>query len=221
MQQAAEPVVIDYVAVPHILVEANKIITLVADVFFVDETAFLLTEHVPVRTATSLSRHLKQVLEVYGCAGFVVRTILIDGEFEKIKPLMPSVECNTTSAKEHVSEAEQTIHTVKERTRGLLARRPFTHIPKRMKIKFVYCMILWMNTFPLKSGILERILPWKLLLQWRLDYKKHCRVPPGTYCEVHDEPMPTNTMAWWTHKGIVLGPTGNLQGSVKFYCINT
>ena len=101
-------------------------ITLAADVFFVDGTAFLLTvarrikfvtvEHVPVRTATSLSKHLKQVFEVYGRAGFVVRTILMDGEFfEKVKSLMPTVECNTTAAKEHVSKAEQTIRTVKER----------------------------------------------------------------------------------------------------------
>jgi hypothetical protein len=44
---------------------------------------------------------------------------------------------------------------------------------------------------------------------------------PGTYCEVHDEPVPTNTMAWRTHEGIALGPTANLQGIVKFFCINT
>ena len=28
-------------------------------------------------------------------------------------------------------------------------------------------------------------------------------------------------MAWRAHEAIALGPTGNLQGSVKFYCINT
>ena len=58
-------------------------------------------------------------------------------------------------------------------------------------------------------------------MRWRLDYKKHCQVQPGTYCEVHDKPVPTNTMAWRAHKAIALGPTGNLQGSVKFYCVNT
>jgi hypothetical protein len=36
-------VVADYVAVPHSLVKTNKVITMVADVFFVDGTAFLLT----------------------------------------------------------------------------------------------------------------------------------------------------------------------------------
>ena len=165
-------------------IEANKVIMLVADVFCVEGTAFFLTiarrmkfvtgEHVPVRTATSLSKHLKRVLEVYGRPGFVVRTILMDGEFEKIKSLMPSVECNTTAAKEHVSEAEQTIRTVKEKIRGLLATLPFSHIPKKMKIEFVYFVILWLNAFPVKSGISQTILPRELLMRWHLDYKKHC-----------------------------------------------
>ncbi len=67
----------------------------------------------------------------------------------------------------------------------------------------------------------QNFLPRELLIRWRLDYKKHCCVMPGTYCEVHDEPVPTNTMVARTHKAIALGPTGNLQGSVKFYCIHT
>jgi hypothetical protein len=57
------------------------------------------TEHLPVRTVTSLSKHLQQVLLVYGRAGFRVRSILMDGEFEKVKGLMHTVECNTTAAK--------------------------------------------------------------------------------------------------------------------------
>jgi hypothetical protein len=225
------PVVADYVVVPRELVQANKRMTLAADVFFVDGTAFLLTvsrrikfvsaEHLPTRTAVSLSKHMKRALDVYGRAGFIVRNILMDGEFEKLKPLMPSVECNTTAAKEHVSEAERAIRTLKERMRGLLATLPFTHIPKRMKIEFIYFMVLWMNAFPVKSGISQTFSPRELLVRWRLDYKKHCRVFPGTYCEVHDKPVPTNTMVSRTHEAIALGPTGNLQGSVKFYCINT
>ena len=73
--------VTDYVAVPRTLIEANKVIMLAADLFFVDGTAFLLTvarrikfltaEHVPIRTATSLSKHHKRVLEVYRHANFL------------------------------------------------------------------------------------------------------------------------------------------------------
>ncbi len=85
VQRAPAPVVGDYVAVPWQLVEANAAGTLAADVFFVDRMAFLMTvlrrikfvtaKHVPVRTAVSLSKHLHQVLLVYGHAGFRVRNI--------------------------------------------------------------------------------------------------------------------------------------------------
>jgi hypothetical protein len=84
-------VVTDYLVVPQELVEANKVITLVATVFLLmvaRRIKFVSTEHVPVRTANSLGKQIKRVLEVYGHVGFRVRTILMDGEFEKIKPLM-------------------------------------------------------------------------------------------------------------------------------------
>ena len=111
----------------------------------------------------------------------------MDGKFEKLKLLMPSVECNTTAVKEHVSEAERTIRTLKECTRGLLATLLFDNMPRQVKIEFVYFAILWLNAFPVNLGISQTILPWELLMHWHLDYKKHCRVQPGTYCDVHDK----------------------------------
>ena len=38
---------------------------------------------------------------------------------------------------------------------------------------------------------------------------------------MHDEPKPSNTTVSRTHEGIALGLTGNLQGNVKFYYLNT
>ena len=124
-------------------------------------------------------------------------------------------------AKEHGSEAEHTIKTLKERTRGLLGTLPFENLPQRTKIEFVYFMVLWMNAFPVKSGMSDKISPCELLLHRRLNNKKHCRVELGTYCEVHNEPTQTNTMTPQMHEAIALGPTGDLQGSVKLYYIHT
>jgi hypothetical protein len=117
-------VVADYVEVPRLLVQNNKVVTMATEVFFVDGTAFLITvsrrikfvtvEHLQVRTATNLCKHLDRVLQVYARAGFLVRTILMDREFEKVKDCLPNVECNTTAAKEHVSKAKRTIQTIKE-----------------------------------------------------------------------------------------------------------
>jgi hypothetical protein len=145
----------------------------------------------------------------------------MDGEFEKVRDLIPYVECNTMAAKEHISKAEWTIQTIKERTRDLLATLPFQHLPCRMKIEFIYFMVLWLNAFPVKNSTSSVFSPRELLVRWCMDYSKHCRVLPGTYCKVHDEPSPSNTMTPWTHEAIAMGPTGNLQGAVKFFCLNT
>ena len=94
-----------------------------ADVFFVNGIALLLTvaiklkfvtvEHTPVFTAKSLVKHIKRVLQVYNRAGFTVRYIMMDGEFEKVKELLPTIVRNTTAAKEHVAESERKIRVVK------------------------------------------------------------------------------------------------------------
>jgi hypothetical protein len=109
---------------------------------------------------------------------------------EKIKDLVPCLECNTTAAKEHVSEAERGIQMVNERTRGVIATLPFEHIPRRMKIEFVYFVVLWLNAFPVQNGVSAVYSPRELLVGWRLDYTEHCRVLPGTFCKVHDKPLP-------------------------------
>jgi hypothetical protein len=128
VHQTPAPVVADHVAVPHTVVERNKVVAMAADIFFVNGTPFLvmlsrnikfvMVEHLPVRMTNTLVKHIKRVLHVNARGGFSVRTILMDGEFEKIKGLLRNVECNTSAAKEHVSKAEQMIHTIKKRTRG-------------------------------------------------------------------------------------------------------
>jgi hypothetical protein len=70
-------------------------------------------------------------------AGFVVITILMDGEFEKVKNCLPNVECNTAAAKVHVSEAKWAIRTIKERAQGLIPTLPFKDIPQRMMIEII------------------------------------------------------------------------------------
>ena len=83
----------EYVAVPKLVIDRNKTVTLAADVFFIDGTGSLMTvsrnikfitvEYVPTRTAKNLSIHMDRVTQVYKPAGFNVRTILMDKEFKK------------------------------------------------------------------------------------------------------------------------------------------
>ena len=112
-----EHVKANHVSIPAQVAERLKYMTMSAAIFFVDKIPFLLTmgrglqfvtaEYTQSRRAPKLAEHLKKVLRVYRRAGYVVRYILMDGEFEKIKPLLPNVVCNTTAAKEHVAKRER------------------------------------------------------------------------------------------------------------------
>jgi hypothetical protein len=50
---------------------------------------------------------------------------------------------------------------------------------------------------------------------------KNFSLPFGTYCQVHEEKLPQNSLADRTLGAISLGPSGNAQGGHKFFTLNT
>jgi hypothetical protein len=55
--------------------------------------------------------------------------------------------------KEHVSKVKRTVQTLKDQMQGLIMTMPFERVPKQMKIKFVYFVVLWLNAFWVKLGV--------------------------------------------------------------------
>jgi hypothetical protein len=112
-----EHVRVDYVKIPRDLVDMHKYVTLVADVMFVNGLPFLVTssrgislvtiEYLPSRTAKRLALTLERVIKVYTRGRFVVQTMMMDMEFEKLVDLLPNVTINATAAQEHVGEMER------------------------------------------------------------------------------------------------------------------
>jgi hypothetical protein len=231
VRRPPEAIRTDFVHIPRIFLDRHRVVVLTADVMFVNGVPFLVSlarglnlltcEFLPVRTAKSLASRIEQIKHLYGRGGFTVGTILMDNEFEKIRPLVPNLHINTTAAKEHVPEIERRIRLVKERGRGYLNTLPFKKMPQLILIKLIYHAVLWLNAFPSKSGFSQTLSPREIVLRHRLDFKKHCRAPFGSYCEAHDEPTPTNNMSSRATPSIVLGPTGNLQGTYKFFNLET
>jgi len=163
------------VAVPNRVIERNKTVALAADVFFMDGITFLLTvsrnikfitaKHVATFTAKSLSKHLNRVIQIYTQTGFSVRTILMDGKFKKVKNELPLIiVCNTTAAKEHMSKVEHFICMIKEQMRWIVSMLSFEYISRRLKMEFIYFVVLWLNAFPEKSGVSATYSPWELLV---------------------------------------------------------
>ena len=62
---------------------------------------FGTAEHVPSRTARQLVKSLIKVVKVYAMSDFVVQNVLMDREFEKIKPEMSIVNTNISAVREH------------------------------------------------------------------------------------------------------------------------
>jgi hypothetical protein len=225
-----EHVHIEYVQIPWDFVELHKYVTLVVDVMFVNGLPFLVTssqgislvtiEYLKSRNAKQLIHTLERVHRIYGKAGFMVQTALMDMEFKNLRDNLPNIILNTTAAQEHVGEIKRKIQVVKERATSTINGLPYKMLPKLMIIELVNFCVIWVNLFPVKLGISEKWSPSEILSRHKLDAKLHCKVL-GAYCEVHVDPDITNTMEPRTKRAISLGPTGNMQGRYKFLSLST
>ena len=54
----------------------------------------------------------------------------------------------------------------------------------------------------------------------RINYKHYC-IPFGSYCQVHKEDGPRNSMAARTQDAISMGPSKNKQGGQIFFTLTT
>jgi hypothetical protein len=161
------------------------------------------------------------MMDLYAWGGFQVDTVLMNNKFEKLQNLMPILATNTIAAKEHVLEVECKIRLMKEQGRGILNTLPFKKMPRIMLIELIYHVMLWLNAFLTKTEVSETLSPHKIVYQHKLDFAKHCKLPFGIFCKAHDERTPTNSMVTSSTPLIVLGPTGNLQGTYNFFSLAT
>jgi hypothetical protein len=178
-------------------------------------------EHMPSKTAKQLVAGIVRVMDLYSRSSFQVGMVLMDNKLKKLRNLVPVLAVNTTAAKEHVPEVKRRIRLIKERGRGILNTLPFKKMPQIMLIELIYHVVLWLNAFLTKSGVSETLLPREIVMRHKLNFTKYCRAQFGSYCKAHDEPVPTNTMVTHSTPAIVLGPTGNIQDTYKFFSLET
>ena len=76
---------------------------------------FGTAEHIPSRTAKSLANSFMKVFKLYAKIGFVVRNLLMDVEFEKVKREINLIYLNISAVREHVAELYWYHHTLKDR----------------------------------------------------------------------------------------------------------
>jgi hypothetical protein len=218
-------VTVDHIQIPRVILERHRKVTLTVDCMFVNGVPFLVSmsrglnlltaEHTPSQTAKNLAKGIRRIMDLYARGGFQVGTVLMDNEFESLRSLVPIIVVNTKAAKEQVTKIECRIRLIKEQGQGILNTLPYKKMPQLILIELIYHIVLWLNAFPMKSGVSATLSPCKLVLCHKLDFAKHCKAPFGSYCESYNEPVPLNMMVSRTSPAIVLGPTGNIQGMYK------
>ena len=177
-------------------------------------------EHAPDRKALKLGYLLHRIMNTYTRAGFNIHTMLMDNEFEKVWDYVHAT-LNTTAASEHVGEIERRIRVIKEHCHGIICTLPYAQIPRNMLIYLLHQVVMWLNNFPAANGISDRFSPREILQHNKLDVKCHCLAPFGSYCKVHEDNTPTNSMKSHGLPAICLGPTGNIQGTYSFLNLST
>jgi hypothetical protein len=116
---------------------------------------------------------------------------------------------------------DNSIRVIKERARGMFNTPLYKKLPNLMVIELLHFCVMWLNSFPVKSGISEKWSPRELVSRTKLDAKLHCRAPFGSYCEIHINPDSMNSLEPRSNWVICMGPMGNLQGSYKFLSLMT
>ena len=225
----------DAFPIPREILDLHYNITLCFDIFYVDGIPFFTTISRNLRFLTVEhlhSRHilkhvlpcLQRVYNLYISRGFRITTAHADDEFSSLRdPLLTlgNTFLNIAATNEHVPEIERAIRTIKERTRATTSTLPFKHYPKLVKIALISHAVIWLNMFPHADGLSNTLSPRTIMTGTVADFRTHCRVPFGAYCEVHNEPSPSNTETPRTSPAIALTGSGNRQGSYYFLSLTT
>ena len=164
-------------------------------------------------------------LHIVAQRGFQITEFLLDPQFDALAPLIcdkiGAPRINVTAANEHVTPVERRIKVVKERCRATHHSLPFPRVTSYMTISMVLFNGRMLNNFPSKGGVSDRFSPRMLLTGENLDAKIDLPLEFCSYCQVHENDEPRNTMVARTQAALSMGPSGNKQGGQNFMSLRT
>ena len=206
---------------------------LCADIVFIDQVAFLVAmskhikfitiRHIKDRKKETLLEAMDDTFIKYNKAGFVIKELHVDPEFECLQQEMElnDIQVNLTAAEEHQSDIERLFRVIKERFRAMYHRCPFAMWTKIMIIRGASEAVKWLNAFPPSGGISTTYSPHAIITGKPVDYNKHCNIRFGSYVQAVTQNEPTNTPKERTIDGIFLRTLNNIQGGYEVMSLKT
>jgi Reverse transcriptase (RNA-dependent DNA polymerase) len=224
-RKTPKPVRNDLIEIPKELLLHNVEVELCIDVMYINQVKFLTNidrsvrfrciAALKTRTKEELFHALDKTLRVYNGAGFVIKQIYCDIEFQPMFDLVKDeldVKMNYANAGDHVPEAEHNNKTIQERFRVLYHRLPFDKLTRLMIRTFAFICCAQLNYFPAKGGISEYYSPHMIMRCENLDFNKNCSIEPGSFVQAGHDPKVKNTNEARTRDAIYLRPARNEQG---------
>ena len=96
----------------------------------------------------------------------IVKNVFMDMEFDKtVYEMMTNFVVNTSATKEHVSEIERTICTVKNRNQCIVTTIAFKYFHKLLITNIVHFSVLWLNAFIVKNEKSEKLSPRAIMVR--------------------------------------------------------
>ena len=213
--------------------------TMHSDIMFVDKMAFFTSVLLPLdltmvnplhgssKSTASIRKALSDQLSTVKAHQYRVSTIFSDGE-GAIGKLTQEIEAqgvkvNTTGAGQHVPIIEAKIRVIKERVRAHLGVLPFRLARFLLPFLVLFC-VSRINIMP--SAVRgDRLSPREAFTGRKVNFKRDVTIGFGDYAQVHEvSNIGTNTrnnMEPRTVGGIALLQRMNLQGTVKFYSLQS
>ena len=95
--------------------------------------------------------------------------MFVDTEVQFLEEKLFSAALNTTGARYHVPEVEIQIQVIKERMQAHHSKLPFPNFTMRMTLELAKHVVMFLNDFPPKSGLLTTYIPRTIVTGKSLD----------------------------------------------------
>jgi hypothetical protein len=217
--------------------QQEKIQTLIIDIMYVSGEAFIISVSKPLdlivadhlssygskerKNTPIIKTSLFGVLSQYRAEGFHIYSIVCDEEPAFVS-LQPDINALGSSISYNISSSHSTaiidrkIRFIKERARSVISSLSF-NLPKILLKWLVYYVVSRINLTPHGDSAIS---PRELFIGRRTEYNLDLRIAFGAYAQVLTSTT-DNTMKERTTDCIAMYPTGNKNGSVVFFSINT
>ena len=160
-RKTKESVLIDeLIPIPKTIKEHYMELAIAADVLHVNQIPFFSTIFCGIHYGTIFvllsmkvndlkTKALLGVIHSYSLQDFTVKHVLVDIQFECLKPRMfqHNVSVNVVFRDEHVPEIKHFMWVIKERCRACIAMLPFERFPRRLIVGLLKTVVFYINVF--------------------------------------------------------------------------